>query len=87
MIILDKQIKKIKTDFQDTKSATNIDRIKNDLTGVHNTLAENIDLLLSRTGKLEGKLFSHFYMKHKVYSKINYHQPQKKKMMIKSIYI
>lgn len=32
-----------------------MDRIKNDLSGVHSTLIENIDALITRTGKLEGK--------------------------------
>jgi hypothetical protein len=49
-------MKRLKTDYQDVKSTANIERIRNDLSDIHNSLIENIDLLINRTGKLEGEI-------------------------------
>ena len=52
--VIERQIKKIKTEYQDIRTNANIERLKNDLTNVQNIMADNIDLILNRGNKLEG---------------------------------
>ena len=52
---IERQIKKIKTEYQDVRTNANIGRLKNDISNVQNIMAENIDLILNRGNKLQGK--------------------------------
>lgn len=54
-VFLDKYIKKLKTEFQDVKSNSNMERLKHDLTDVQDVLAQSIDMLINRDAKLQGK--------------------------------
>lgn len=53
--VLDKYIKKLKTEFQDVKSNANMERLKTDLTDVQDVLAQSIDMMINRENKLTGR--------------------------------
>eukprot|EP01017_Pseudomicrothorax_dubius_P031387 TRINITY_DN4000_c0_g1_i1.p2 TRINITY_DN4000_c0_g1~~TRINITY_DN4000_c0_g1_i1.p2 ORF type:complete len:256 (+),score=61.87 TRINITY_DN4000_c0_g1_i1:965-1732(+) len=55
-IKFERVLKRKKAEFQDTGSKTNIERLKNDLTNVHNIMSQNIDLLLDREKNLNTML-------------------------------
>lgn len=49
---LDRYIKKKKSEFQDTRSNENMERLKNDLYNLQNIMSQNIDLILDRDKNL-----------------------------------